>query len=256
VQASALAAQGGTADPAHAQNVWGPPTSTLTGFKPEGPGEVGVSVRGDHPGPGTGRDPNQSPGYGPGTFRTHAAPWPGWAGSYHDVDAIAALQEESRSIHGTAFGNRMLSEFAPGESPGGIVLPMSPSGTEDYGSSNQAPLTGAQRVLGGRDSVQGYGGGGSGPGGVNSNGFSAVKADRLNISGNVVNAYLDPAERPFFVPQAGGTYIPTDAVSGPEPFASFLAADGVVYNDPSPYQPSPEPATLSAPLAEAVSWGW
>jgi hypothetical protein len=256
VYQAALEAQGGTADPAHGDRTWGPPTSTLQGFQPEGPGPVGVEIVGDIPGPGSPSDPNQSPGYGPGTFRSHAAPWPQPVGSIHDVEGLARRAQESREIHAVSFGGPLLQDFGPGQSPGGTVLPMNPSGTEDYGASNQAPLEGAQRVLGGRDGVQGYGGGGSGPGGVNGNGFGAVRNRHQHVSGNMVLAYLDPAERPFRVPQAGGTYIPDDAVTGPEPWASLRAADGVVYNAPSPYQPAPEPETLQQPLNAATAWGW
>ena len=257
VAAAALAAQGGTADPAHGQVTWGPSPSTLTGFALEGPGEIGgYEVLGDIPGPGTLTDPDQTPGYGPGTFRTHAGPVPGWAGSYHDHEALSTLHQNSREIHGVNFGAPLLQDFTPLQSPGGTVLPMDPSGTEDYGASNQAPLSGAQRVLGGKDAVQGYGGGGSGPGGVDGYGYGSVKADHPNISGNVINAYLDPAERPFIVPQAAGSYIPTDAVTGPGPFASYLDAAGNAYDDPSAYTPAPEPATLKAPLTEAIAYGW
>lgn len=256
VSAAALAAQGGWADPAHGEVSWGASPSTLTGFAAEGPGEIGVEIAGDLPGPGELRDPNQTPGYGPGTLRTHAAPWPGWAGSYHDHDALEVLHGNSREIHAADFGGLKLQDYSPGESPGGTLLPMDPSGTEDYGDSNQAPLSGAQRVLGGRDAVQGYGGGGSGPGGVDGYGYAAVKANRLGITGNVINAYLDPAERPFRVPQGAGTYIPTDAVTGPEPWAGFNAGDGLSYHDPSAYAAAPEPGTLQQPLTEATSWGW
>lgn len=256
VAAAALAAQGGTADPAHGEITWGPSPSTLNGFALEGPGDVGVEIAGDRPGPGEMYDPNQTPGYGPGTYRTHAAPAPGWAGSYQDFDALDTLHSNSREIHGVNFGAPLLQDFGPLQSPGGTELPMDPSGTEDYGASNQAPLSGAQRVLGGRDGVQGYGGGGDGPGGVNGNGYGSVRANRANITGNVINAYLDPAERPFIVPQASGTYVPTDAVTGPEPFSSFIAADGNIYNDPSAYSPPPDPQTLTTPLASATAWGW
>lgn len=256
VSAAALAAQGGTADPSHGEVTWGQSPSTLTGFSLEGPGDVGVEIAGDRPGPGEMYDPNQSPGYGPGTYRSHAAPWPGWAGSYDDSAALDELHQNSRSIHGVNFGGPLLQDFAPLQSPGGDTLLMDPSGTEDYGDSNQAPLQGAQRVLGGRDGVQGYGGGGDGPGGVNGNGYGSVRANRQNVTSNVINAYLDPAERPFMVPQASGTYIPTDAVTGPEPFSSFIAADGNAYNDPSAYQPQPDPATLATPLSSATAWGW
>lgn len=257
VAAAALDSQGGTADPAHGDRRPGASPSTLTGFQLEGPGHVAdFGIRGDIQGPGNAIDPDQTPGYGPGTFRTHAGPVPGWAGSYQDHAALAELHDNSREIHAANFGGRLLQDFLPGQSPGDVVLPMDPSRAEDYGDSNQAPLTGAQRVLGGRDAVQGYGGGGSGPGGVDGYGYAAVKATRLGVTGNVVNAYLDPAERPFLVAQAGGNYIPTDAVSGPEPWASLMAADGVVYNDPSAYTAPAEPATLETPLTAATAWGW
>lgn len=256
VAAAALAAQGGTADPAHGNVAWGPSPSTLTGFALEGPGPVGTEVLGDVPGPGTLLDPDQTPGYGPGAFRSHAAPVPGWAGGYGPSAELDVLHSNSREIHGVNFGAPLLQDFGPGQSPGGDVLPMDPSGTESYGDSNQAPLSGPARVLGGLDAVQGYGGGGSGPGGVDGYGYAAVKANRLGVTGNVVNAYLDPAERPFTVPQASGTYIPTDAVAGPEPFGSYLSADGNVYSDPTAYQPPPEPATLTTPLTAATAWGW
>lgn len=256
VAQAALEAQGGTADPAHGDRSWGASPSTLTGFALEGPGDVGLEILGDIPGPGTGTDPDQTPGYGPGTVRTHAAPWPGWAGSYHDADALNTVHENSRSIHAQDFGGQRPSRFQSTQPPGGDVLPMDPWHSEDYGDSNQPPLTGAQRVLGGRDAVQGYGGGGSGPGGVNGNGFGAVKVNRLGVTGNVVNAYLDPAERPFIVPQGSGSYIPTDAVTGPEPFTSMLAADGNAYHDPSSYEAPADTATLDQPLASAVAWGW
>jgi hypothetical protein len=257
VYQAALANQGGTADPAHGERVYGLPPSTLHGYQPEGPGPVGVEILGDIPGPGSPSDPNQSPGYGPGTFRSHAAPWPQPVLSAHDPDAPARRAQESREIHAVDFGSLKLSQFQGNATGNGSDYnPMNPSGTEDYGASNQAPLQGAQRVLGGRDAVQGYGGGGSGPGGVNGNGFGAVRANHQNMTGNVVNAYLDPAERPFRVPQAGGSYIPDDAVTGPEPWASLRAADGVVYNAPSAYQPSPEPETLQQPLNAATAWGW
>jgi hypothetical protein len=256
VAQASLESQGGTADPAHGQVTYGAPPSTLHGFGSEGPPPPGVGVRGDIPGPGTLQNPDQTPGYGPGTFRTHAAPhFTGFAGSHHDVDAVAAMQENSRRIHAATFGGRKLQDFAGIVSPGG-ELEMNPSGTEDYGASAQPPLTGAARVLGGKDAVQGYGSLGSGPGGVNGFGLAAVKANRLGITGNVVNAYLDPAERPFYVPQGGRSFIPSDAVVGPEPYASFLAGDGLSYNDPSAYEAAPEPATLKSPLNAATAWGW
>jgi hypothetical protein len=259
--AGALESQGQPLDlAAHGDRSPGAPVpSTLQGFAPEGPASIDVQVLGDTPGPGSATDPDQTPGYGPGTFRTHAAPSrTGWAGGYSNLTAdnsgdIETMHANSLEIHGEDFGAVGPQEFYPGQGPGESHIKWDrwqANTPELEGVPNpQVRLTGPQRVLGGMDAVQGYDL-------RNRFGFDAGHKDHGRHTGNMVMAYLDPAERPFIVPQAAGSFIPTDAVQGPEPWASGLSADDLSYHDPSAYSPPPEPPTLSQPLTEAVAWGW
>lgn len=239
------------------------PVSTLTGFQPEGPPPPAVEIlEGTWGLPGELSDPLSSPGYGPGTVRTHAAPAPGWAGGYSNfrVDNsgdLEKLHENSRAIHSADFGMpaRLTSVLADN-------VPQQPvdhweSNRPDGGmGTGQVPLTGAQRVLGGMDAVQGYDR-------RNRYGFDAGHRSRDSYpgyqdrTGGQPMAYLDPAERPFIVPQAQPSFTPTDAVQGPEPWVSDLHAENLNYHDPSAYAPPAEPATLQAPLpVEAPVGGW
>jgi hypothetical protein len=246
--AGALESQGGPQNPAHADSAPGPGTQTLAGFEPDTPPAPAVVIlEGSWGLPGQHLDPDQTPGYGPGTFRTHAAPMPGWAGSYYPGPDLDTLHENSREIHAADFGGRQLWE---GNSDV-TELPMHPWASNSPGeAAGLVPLTGPQRVLGHADAVQGYDL-------RNRFGFDAGHRERLEITGNVVNAYLDPAERPFIVPQASGTFTPTDTVQGPGSYHSFLDAGNVSYDDPSAYQPPPEPPTLAGQLVAApASAGW
>lgn len=250
----ALASQGGPQNPAHAVPGGGTPTSTMTGFQPEGPPPPGVMILEGALGlPGTLLDPDQTPGYGPGEFRSHAAPrMPGWVGSTRlspeaDLIATADMHQVSQAIHAQDFGGPKLADGPYDET----TLPMNPWASNDPGEAvGLAPLTGPQRVLGRGDAVQGYDL-------RNRYGFDAGHRERLEITGNVINAYLDPAERPFIVPQASGSFTPTDTVQGPERWISDQHGENVNYTAPSAYEPPPEPATLSGQLVEAVaSSGW
>lgn len=246
--AGALESQGGPQDPAHGDSSWGPPTSTLIGFQPEAPPPPAVTINEGFWGmPGELLDPDQTPGYGPATFRTHATPAPGWAGSYYPSDELDTLHANSREIHAADFGGGKLWR-APDDV---TELPMHPWTSNSPGSADGlAPLEGPQRVLGGKDAVQGYDL-------RNRYGFDAGHRERLEITGTVINAYLDPAERPFIVPQAAGSFTPTDAVQGPEHWVSDQHGENIAYDDPSAYQPPPEPATLSRQLSAApASAGW
>lgn len=235
---------------------------TLHGFPAEGPPppnyellelEVGLS--------GEIVDPDQTPGYGPGTLRTHAAPFPGWAPNYgapyagdYDAEQLAQLNENSRRIHGTRFTRprRQVPHNSPMQTD--TEVDQWEAGADHSLPYGQVELQGAQRVLGGYDAAQGYGGGGKGPGGTNN---GADYKSRTQVHGNVINTYLDPAERPFHVPQYSGTFMPTDAVQGPDPTGNPYDAWSVSYNDPSSYAPPAEPATLSSTLVEApVGGGW
>jgi hypothetical protein len=251
--AGALESQGSTVDPEHGGShtlYQGSAQQTLTGFKSEGPPDPTlVILEGVWGLSGSVYDPDQTPGYGPGEFRTHAAPRPGHAGQDHGwTPEMEQLHEASQEIHSQDFGALRQRTQVP--NPGIVEPPIDQWTNNSPGVSAQAPLTGGQRVLGGRDAIQGYDL-------RNQYGFDAGHKDRTTIEGNVVNAYIDPSERPFIVPQASGTFKPIDEVWGPEPWASDAVPAGVTYNDPSAYSPPPEPATLDTSLVEATpSAGW
>lgn len=257
----ALWSQGGPADPAHGESSggYGQPPSQLPGMPVGSVADVQLEISEiNFYVPGELLDPSQAPGYGPGDLRTHAGPVPGHAGSTTGMydpnynQDLAVLHRNSAEIHAQDFGSPKLQDFRGRVPPGSQVLPMDPwesNAPELTGPETQVPLTGGQRVLGGIDAVQGYDR-------RNRYGFDAGHKYRPGISGNVVNAYLEPAERPFIVPQGSGTYIPTDEVQGPDIWYGYNGAENINYHDPSAYTPTPEPATLSQPLVEASAWGW
>lgn len=240
------------------------PVSTLTGFAPEGPAPPDlVILEGTWGLPGTLADDLASPGYGPGLVRSHAAPAPGWAGSYSSFrtdssDAIEQLHANSRDIHSADFGMpaRLTHVLADGvaQQPADHW-----SANDPGGHTAQAPLTGAQRSMGwlSKDAVQGYDR-------RNGYGFDAGHRDRTSYPGPQDHLhgqpmiYIDPAERPFIVPQAQASFTPTDAVQGPEPWSSDLHAENLNYHAPSDYLPPPDTDTLPGPLPGAAlpSAGW
>jgi hypothetical protein len=238
--------------------------STLTGFQPEGVPPLGIEVlEGTWGLPGTLTDDLSSPGYGPGTVRSHAAPMPGWAGGYSNfrVDNSAELEDlhaNSREIHAADFG--MPARLGHVLADNVAHQPADHWTSNDPGGhTNQAPLSGAQRSMGylSKDAIQGYDR-------ANGHGFGAGHRDRTSYPGPQDKThgqpmiYIDPAERPFIVPQAQSSFTPTDAVQGPEPWMSDLHAENLAWHDPSAYAAPYEPATLQAPLgSEAVaSAGW
>ena len=94
---------------------------------------------------GAGTNPDHTP-------RTHAAPGPGWAGSYDDPE-LWQVHENSVVIHSADFG-----ALEPRiTSPNGLAQP-----DVDQWSANEAgenvlePVTGQLQYMGGRDTTQGY----------------------------------------------------------------------------------------------------
>lgn len=243
------------------------PQSTLIGFDPEGPPPPDYELNDllDHGMglPGELADPLRSPGYGPGNIRTHAAPRPGWAGSYRPAtpeiaEEIDVLHANSREIHHDDFGMPAHLTNVLADNVAQQPADHWDANVTDGGmGTGQAQLSGAQRSLGylQKDALQGYDR-------RNRYGFDAGHRWRDSYPGYQDKAtgqpliYIDPAERPFIVPQAQGSFTPTDAVQGPGPWISDLHAENVSYNAPTAYQAPPEPATLAAPLVEApVGWG-
>jgi hypothetical protein len=246
--AGALASQGGPTDPAHGETVTAAGQyTTLPGYLPESPADLSVPLlEGTWGISGSGENPDQTP-------RTHAAPVPGWAGSYADP-ALLDVHGNSAEIHAVDFGAlapRMHSPAAAAEPALDI---------QRIASGGEVPLdrvSGQLRAMGGYDGTQGYGGGADGPGGTNSYGFSDVRRTRITATDPQPMSYLDPAERPFIVPQASGAFTPTDAVWGPAPAGTYLDAGNINSTPPSPYEAPPDPATAAAaPAGGAVSAGW
>lgn len=247
--AGALESQGGPYDPAH-----GDTTDTahyggqvLTGYQPEAPAQPAVPVlEGAWGLPGDTGGVARSPG-------GHAAPWAGWAPSYSDGDQLAVVNDNIMETHAEDFGtladHTQVIDVAS--------TPMTDWSTTDTGQSSQEQVTGQIRYMGGFDALTGYGGGGSGPGGINPAEFSAVRNRTPTLTEPQPMIYIDPAERPALWPQASGSFTPTDAVQGPGPWASGWDSGDVTPDDPSAYQAPAEPATLSTPLAAApASTGW
>jgi hypothetical protein len=246
--AGALESQGGPYDPAHGDtSSTGTTTQTLEGFRAEGAAPVAVElIEGTWGLPGTLHDPDRTP-------RTHAAPVPEWAGNYNDGDAMSRVREDSTLIHSVDFG-----ALAGHTQVDGVAsTPMDTWEEGGTGETAAQQLAGQIRYMGGYDGQQGYGGGADGPGGTNSHGFADVRRSYLRLTEPQPMIYIDPAERPFIVPQASGSFIPADQVQGPEPFESYWDAGDVTPDPPSAYQAPPEPETLATPLASAaVSSGW
>ena len=246
--AGALESQGGPYDPAHGDtsDVARYGNQVLKGFEPEAPPQPSVPVlEGAWGLPGDAAGVARSPG-------GHAAPWPGWAPAY-EGEHLAVLNDNVMETHAEDFGT------LPNHTQVTDVdsTPMTDWSTTDTGQPSQEQVAGQIRYMGGFDAVTGYGGGGSGPGGINPAEFSAVRNRTVTLTEPQPMIYLDPAERPALWPQASGSFTPSDAVQGPGPWASGWAGDNIAYDDPSAYEPPPDPDTLTTPLAAApVSSGW
>jgi hypothetical protein len=238
--AGALESQGGPTDPAHGQAVTDTRPSTIGPYEPDtvAPLQV-VIIDGAFGLPGS-YDPDQTPD-------GHASPVPGWAGSYDSPDLLT-VRENSTAIHSVDFGGlaqRRNSANAQGKEP-----QYDQWTTNDPGSNVLQKLDGQIRAMGGYDTDQGYDL-------RNRYGFDAGHRDRIVAQVEVPMAYLDPAERVFIVPQASGSFTPTDPYQGPGQWASGWDAGAVNATPPSPYVPTPEPDTLVGQLAGApASAGW
>jgi hypothetical protein len=186
------------------------------------------------------------------TPRTHAAPGPGWAGSYAPSADLDQLHENSADIHSADFGalaNRRRIEDAQDESH----MEWETWRSNDPGESVQVPLEGAARSIGRQgDAVQGYDL-------RNRYGFDAGHRERTRPVTHQPMAYLDPSERPFIVPQPSGSFTPDDAVQGPGGWYSIRAAENINATPPTAYEPPPEPPTSLAaagPAGGAANAGW
>lgn len=122
------------------------------------------------------------------TPRTHAAPL---------ADPAELAAGEGTDLHASPFTGVDVRH-----SPG-AKLKMAQGRVQGQGSSADTlqPLTGQIRSNAGYDAVQGYGGGGPGPGGVNS--VQGPATDDMTFSGQTYhNVFVNAAEVPFLTPAA------------------------------------------------------
>lgn len=231
--------QGTTVDPQHGLNVPAIGQQTLMGFEVEGAAPaVPVPVLEGMWGLPGGLNEDRTPG-------THAAPVPGWAGSYDDP-ALLVVHENSAEIHSVDFG--ALTRRVHTDSH--VEPTFEQWGYDLVGESVQQPIRGQLQAEGKNDDVQGYGL-------RNGYGFDGGHRNRQMNTTPQPMSFLDPAERLFIVPQASGSYTPTDDVYGPGPYWSGWDSTGTNATDPSPYAPPIEPSTNATPLTGgAVSAGW
>lgn len=212
--------------------------STLPGFQPDHVSPLGPPLLEGWWGLPGGSNPDQTP-------QTHAAPGPGWAGSYDDPE-LWQVHDNSVQIHSVDFGAREPRIT----SPNGIAQPDTDQwSSNDPGDSVQDPVSGQLRYMGGRDDRQGYTL-------RNRYGFDAGHRQRTTLSAPVVNAFIDPAERPFVIPQASGNFTPTDAVQGPNPVGYMRGAENVNSTPPSSYAPSPDTELAAPPAGGPAIAGW
>jgi hypothetical protein len=123
---------------------------------------------------------------------------------------------------------------------------------EGNGASNQQPLTGPIRGQAGLDAVQGYGGGGPGPGGTN---LPELTVEQRDYAGETYKTFVSAAEVPF-ISVSADQFIPADQALGPWPGGGFdvptfnVAAQETIGAD-VPAQGAP----LAAAGASAGFWG-
>lgn len=236
---ASLADQGAPQDPVHGQAVAAQNVSTIPGFTADTVGPVGVTLLEGAFGLPGGVDLDRTPS-------NHAAPVPGWAGSYSGDPDLYTVHENSAQIHAADFGDLTRRTSV-------LNIPEPTWEQWQYelrGDNLLQPVEGQLRAMGGFDTTQGYDL-------RNRYGFDAGHRDRHMNTTPQPMSYLDPAERVYVVPQASGSFTPTDERTGPGEWWSGWDGTAVNATDPQPYQPPIEPSTNTQALAGApASAGW
>jgi len=124
--------------------------------------------------------------------------------------------------------------------------------TEGNGEAAMDPVRGQLRANAGFDGVQGYGGGGPGPGGTNLPELTTL--DR-SFPGETYTTFVNAAEVPLYVPDAA-QFIPTDPAMAPwlggnydAPTVSSRQQDIIAADTPS------QGPTYATPATASVFWG-
>ena len=174
------------------------------------------------------------------TPRTHAAPF---------ADPAQLAIGDDDGTHGPVFNGPAVRQPQ--------TLPTMLQGRvrgQGSAADTQQPLTGQIRSMGGFDAVQGYGGGGPGPGGVNTPQGPAT--DQQTFGGYTYHDIIvNAAEVPFLVPEASqfiaaAPELPPYAPSFDGPTAA-VQAQGVIATD-TPAQGPP----LAAPVPAYYGSFW
>lgn len=239
----ALESQGGPVNPDHGETLSNPTPSTITGYDTADTvaGQPYTLLEGMWGLTGTLVDPDQTP-------QTHAAPVPGWAGSYAPSEDLNDMHINSAQIHSEDFGALVRHTHVQGVT--GAEPQWDQWTANTPGETPLQKLDGQIRAMGGRDDVQGYGL-------RNNYGFDAGHIERHVDTIPQPMSYLDPGERVFVIPQASGSFTPNDAVQGPGEWSSGWDGGSISYTDPSAYTPATEPALLQTPQQGApASAGW
>lgn len=177
------------------------------------------------------------------TPRTHAAPF---------ADPTLPIPEynaELEAVHAPEFNGVYLRDHPP-------TLTRFPFGqqlVQGGGGTNLQPLPPSMRAMGGLDAVQGFGGGGTGPGGVNGD-MPLTVLDR-QFPGQTYTTFLNAAEVPLLTTDAV-QFIAVEPSLPPwqptyvAPTTSVLAQDTVVADTPAQ-----GPAVPAAGGGLLPSWG-
>ncbi len=164
------------------------------------------------------------------TPATHAAPF---------ADPASLAVGDDQGTHAPVFNGPALMNPGSGGSEVGTVTTMRQGRTSGQGSTADTlqHLTGQIRANAGRDAVQGYGGGGPGPGGVNDP--QGPLTDEMTFTGETyTNVFVNANEKPFLTPDADQFIVsapefPPYAASYDAPTASVLAQDTITADVPA-----------------------
>lgn len=187
---------------------------------------------------------------------THAAPFPNLPmDSPWDHSQQILYFEEENEVHGVNFGGHRQRNDIPQvrQIPGWSHLPVN-----DPGSTNLQPLTGPIRAQAGLDAVQGYGGGGPGPGGVNDAHQWGYWQDQAEYPVDITPVIVSAGEVPFRteLPQM---FTATDQTTIGPPLNYGYVAPTVNTVPQAPYEPSPVlsggPLPAGDPAYAASFWG-
>lgn len=170
---------------------------------------------------------------------THAAPFADPTLPIPDYNA------ELEAVHAPEFNGVYLRDHPPGLTR----FPFGQQLTAGGGGTNQQPLPPSMKQLGGLDAVQGYGGGGDGPGGINAT-MPLLTLDR-EFPGQTYTTFLSAAEVPLETTDAvqfiaSEPSLPAWQPTYTAPTTSVLAQDVVAADTPAqgPALPAAGPGLL------------